>query len=222
MGRQAVGAVVAVLTASIVTQLIAHAGAIPESALHASLVVIFWLLKAAAASAVAYLLLGRSAAREPLVFAASAAAILGVLALRPETSAPAGFLVVGVAVAVIAGVWMLTSLRADAHGSPVRLGVFAMVVGLLLAAPSVWNAMGVMVLMAGQLIASRLERRALARTFPQYRTQTARISRRLPRRAMSRALETGVDVHRMAAAGAVALGVVALFASQAALAASAP
>jgi hypothetical protein len=221
MGRQAVGAVVAVLTASFVVQLIAR-GAVPESALHASLVVTFWLLKTAAAVALAYVLIGHRPAHEPLVFAASAAAILGVLALRPETSAPAGFLVFGTAVAMIAGVWMLTSPGADAHGPPVRLGVLAMVVGLLLAAPCVWNALGVVVLVAGQLIARRLERRRLARTFPQYRTQTARTSTRLPRRALSRALDAGIDVHRAAAAGAVALGVVALFASQAALAASAP
>lgn len=175
MSRQAVGAIVAVLAASIVMQLIAHAGAIPESALHASLVVISWLVKLGVVVALAFFV-AQTVVRGPIALAAHAAAVLGAL---------------------------------------------GMVAALLLGAPTVWEAIAFAWLVAGLFAGRRVEKRALSRRFPEYRANAARAPRLGPGRVPARPLAAGVDLHRIAAAGALALGIATVLASHAALAAGA-
>ena len=133
--------------------------------------------------------------REPVAFLACAAAILAVIALRePPEAASTALVVAGELVTVAFGVWLLVSVLAlgrcfgvlpEARGlvthgpyrfvrHPVYLGELGAAAGLVLAAPTAWNAGVLAVFLGAQAVRMRLEERALAAEFPEYSAYAAR------------------------------------------------
>lgn len=236
MSQKAVGALFAMFTAGAVLQVVQHGGdAVTEPALRTSLVAIFWLLKLGIVCAFAYFVVvrppARRPAREPVAFAACAAAIVGAVGLRaPDAAGSTALLLAGDLVAVISAGWLLASVLAlgrcfgflpEARGlvtrgpyrlvrHPVYLGELGVAAGLLLAAPTAWNTGAVALLAAGQVARMRLEERALTREFPEYRAYASRTPRLVP------AIAVGP---RIVVLGALVLGIAALTGSHAAAAA---
>jgi protein-S-isoprenylcysteine O-methyltransferase Ste14 len=62
----------------------------------------------------------------------------------------------------------------------VYLGEIGMCVGLVLAAPRMWNLAMLVVVLLGQMTRMRLEERALASAFPEYRRYAAGTPRLVP------------------------------------------
>lgn len=143
----------------------------------------------------------RRPSRDPVAFAACAAAVGAVVLLRrPGASAETGLVLAGELIAVAACAWLLVSVLAlgrcfgvlpEVRGlvtagpyrvvrHPVYLGELGACAGLLVAAPSFWNA-GVAALFVGaQAIRMRLEESALADEFPEYAAYAAATPRIVP------------------------------------------
>ncbi len=143
----------------------------------------------------------RRPSRDPVAFAACAAAVGAVVLLRrPGVSAETGLVLAGELIAVAACAWLLVSVLAlgrcfgvlpEVRGlvtagpyrvvrHPVYLGELGACAGLLVAAPSFWNA-GVAALFVGaQAVRMRLEESALAEEFPEYAAYAAATPRIVP------------------------------------------
>lgn len=171
-----------------------------------ALLALYWMLRAAVAVAFAAFTVNRSEprrrSREPVAFVACGVAMLAlvVMAAPPKGTAPA-LLIAGDALAVGGCVWLLASVLSlgrcfgvlpEARGlvtrgpyslvrHPVYLGEITAVVGLTLAAPAQRNFVVLAVLVAAQLVRSRLEERALSDAFPEYASYAARTGRLLPK-----------------------------------------
>lgn len=143
----------------------------------------------------------RRPSRDPVAFAACAAAVGAVVLLRgPGASADTLLVVSGELIAVAACAWLLVSVLAlgrcfgvlpEVRGlvtdgpyrfvrHPVYLGELGACAGLVVAAPSLWN-LGVAAVFAGaQAIRMRLEELALADEFPAYAAYAAETPRIVP------------------------------------------
>jgi protein-S-isoprenylcysteine O-methyltransferase Ste14 len=150
----------------------------------------------------------RRPARDPVAFAACAAAVGGIVLLQgPPESAGTALVVAGDLVAFAACVWLLASVVTlgrcfgvlpEARGlvtrgpyalvrHPVYLGELAACGGLVLAAPTGWN-LGVAAVFAGaQAVRMRLEEDELRQQFPDYGRYAAATPRLVPRLAPRRA-----------------------------------
>ena len=149
----------------------------------------------------------RRPSRDPLAFAACAAAVGAVVLLRrPGASADTFLVLSGELIAVASCAWLLVSVLAlgrcfgvlpEVRGlvtdgpyrfvrHPVYLGELGACAGLVVAAPSLWN-FGVAAVFAGaQAIRMRLEELALAAEFPAYAAYAAETPRIVPLLSRSR------------------------------------
>ena len=215
MSRVLVSATFGLLTLATLAQAVEQAGdAIADPSARAWLVAGFWALKTAVVAAFCWAVLRRApakrAAREPVAFAACAAAILGAVALRgPEAGASTGMLLAGECVALLSCAFLLASVLAlgtcfgvlpEARGlvtrgpyglvrHPVYLGELGACAGLVIGAPTTWNLLAAAVLLSAQLVRMRLEERALEREFPEYAEYAARTPRLFPSTVRLRPVE---------------------------------
>jgi protein-S-isoprenylcysteine O-methyltransferase Ste14 len=170
----------------------------------------YWILKLAVVSAFAYFVLvrepARRPARDPVAFAACAAAIVAIVALEAPSQTTATWAVVaGDVTALVACVWLLVAVLAlgrcfsvlpEARGlvtsgpyrfvrHPVYLGEIGAAAGLVLASPTGRNLVAGAVFVAAQGIRMRLEEAALTDEFPEYAAYAARTPRLIPRLSSS-------------------------------------
>jgi protein-S-isoprenylcysteine O-methyltransferase Ste14 len=175
----------------------------------------FWVLKITVVAAFWWFIVARpesrKRSRDPIAFAACAAAIIGAVALRgPGPNASTPLLVAGEALVVVAYGWMLASVLAlgpcfgvlpEVRGlvmrgpyrlvrHPLYLGELGACAGLVIGAPSAWNLVSAAVLVAGQVVRMGLEERALAGEFPEYAAYAERTRRILPWPARVRSTPT--------------------------------
>ncbi len=180
--------------------------AIGEPGIRSGAVGAHWLLKLGVVLAFCVFVFLREPSkrpsREPVAFVACAAAILAVIALRePPESASTSLVVGGELVTVAFAVWLFVAVLAlgrcfgvlpEARGlvthgpyryvrHPVYLGELGAAGGLVIAAPTAWNAGVLGVFLAAQAVRMRLEERALAAEFPEYADYAARTPRLVPR-----------------------------------------
>jgi len=180
--------------------------ALAEPGIRSGAVALHWLLKLGVVLAFSVFVFvrepSRRPSREPIAFAACAAAIVAVVLLRePPEAASTALVVAGELVTVAFGVWLLFAVLAlgrcfgvlpEARGlvthgpyryvrHPVYLGELGAAAGLVLAAPTFWNACVLGVFFAAQAVRMRLEERALATEFPAYAEYAARTPRLVPR-----------------------------------------
>ena len=186
--------------------LAAWGDALAEPSVRSGAVAAHWLLKLGVVLAFCIFVFlrepSRRPSRDPVAFVACTAAILGVIAVRqPSETASTALVVAGELVTVAFAVWLLVSVLAlgrcfgvlpevrglVTHGPyrhvrhPVYLGELGALTGLVLAAPSLWNAGALAVSFAAQGVRMRLEERALAAEFPEYAEYAARTPRLVPR-----------------------------------------
>jgi protein-S-isoprenylcysteine O-methyltransferase Ste14 len=170
-----------------------------------ALVGVYYLLRTAIALAFAVFTIGRPSprehARQPLAIAACVAAMAAVLAFAPpQRTSDLALVLAGDAIAVIACVWLLTSVLAlgrcfgvlpEARGlvtrgpyrlvrHPVYLGELGACVGLAIAVPSPANTAVLCLFAAAQAARMSFEERALTAAFPDYAAYAARTPRLLP------------------------------------------
>jgi protein-S-isoprenylcysteine O-methyltransferase Ste14 len=201
--------VAATTTAASAVRGVAHALGQPTT--HAWLLAGYDVLRAGVAVAFVLFTIGRAEprrrARNPLAYAACAAAIASVILFaQPPRSTPQGLILTGEAVAVGAYLWLLASVIAlgrcfgvlpEARGlvtrgpyrivrHPVYLGEIGACIGLAAASPSPRNAAALAALIAAQSLRLRLEERALTDSFPDYAAYAAETPRLLPRLVSSR------------------------------------
>jgi len=143
----------------------------------------------------------RSPSRDPVAFAACAAAIGAVACLQgPADSVPAALALTGVLVALASCVWVLAAVLAlgtcfavlpEARGlvtrgpyrlvrHPVYLGELGAYAGLVIGSPTGRNLSAAIVFAAAQAVRMRLEERALIKEFPDYARYAARTPRLVP------------------------------------------
>jgi protein-S-isoprenylcysteine O-methyltransferase Ste14 len=169
------------------------------------LLALYGMLRTAVVLAFAAFTIGRAEphrrSRDPLAFAACAAAVLAVFAMASPAQGTARLLLAaGDGVAVCGCVWQLVSVLAlgrcfgllpEARGlvqrgpyrlvrHPVYLGEITALVGLTIAAPQPRNLLLLAVLVAAQLIRARYEERALSDAFPGYTGYMETTGRLLP------------------------------------------
>jgi protein-S-isoprenylcysteine O-methyltransferase Ste14 len=163
------------------------------------------VLKTAALAIFAFFTIGRADAirktREPLAFAACALALGGFALLHePARHVSTTAVVVGDLIAVIFGAWLVAaaarlgrcfSVLPEARGlvrtgpyaivrHPVYLGEIGVAVGLVIAAPSLWNMIAGGTFLVAQLLRMRLEERALERAFAEYADYARSTPRLIP------------------------------------------
>ena len=149
----------------------------------------------------------RRPARDPVAFAACAAAVGAIVLLQGPTEGTATSLVLaGDFVALVACIWLLAAVLVlgrcfgvlpEARGlvtrgpygvvrHPVYLGELAACAGLLLAAPTAWNLFVAAVFVGAQALRMRLEENELGAHFPEYARYAAETPRLFPRLAIRR------------------------------------
>jgi protein-S-isoprenylcysteine O-methyltransferase Ste14 len=183
----------------------AVAAAASLGSLHGWAIALYAVLKLAIVLAFSLFVFTRDPARrpsrDPVAFAACAAAVGAVVLLRhPGPSADTGLVLAGELIAVTACAWLLVSVLAlgrcfgvlpEVRGlvtdgpyrfvrHPVYLGELGACAGLLVAAPSLWNAGVAAVFLGAQAIRMRLEELALAEEFPEYAAYAAATPRMVP------------------------------------------
>jgi protein-S-isoprenylcysteine O-methyltransferase Ste14 len=149
----------------------------------------------------------RRPARDPVAFAACAAAIGAIVLLEaPPEGASTSLVLAGDLVAFVACVWLFSAVVAlgrcfgvlpEARGlvtrgpyrvvrHPVYLGELAACAGLVLAAPTAWNLFVAAVFVGAQAVRMRLEENELGEQFPEYARYAAETPRLFPRLAPRR------------------------------------
>jgi protein-S-isoprenylcysteine O-methyltransferase Ste14 len=207
MGRRVVISVFGLMaTASVLTVAEAVLDAASETTLRSWLQVGYATLKLAVVAAFTVLAARRGPARrrtrEPLAYAACAAAMLGVVVLeQPDVSVATALVVSGELLAFVSVGWMLASTLAlgrcfgvlpEARGlithgpysfvrHPLYLGEFGACAGLVIASPSGRNLVAAVLFTAGQAARMRMEERELTVQFPEYAAYAARTPRLVPR-----------------------------------------
>ena len=150
----------------------------------------------------------RRPSRDPVAFAACAAAVGGIVLLEaPPASSATSLVLAGDLVAFLACVWLLASVISlgrcfgvlpEARGlvtrgpysivrHPVYLGELAACAGLLVAAPTTRNLVVAAVFAAAQAVRMRLEEKELGQQFPEYGRYAAETPRLVPRLVPRRA-----------------------------------
>jgi protein-S-isoprenylcysteine O-methyltransferase Ste14 len=150
----------------------------------------------------------RRPSRDPVAFAACAAAVGGIVLLQtPPDAAATSLVVAGDLVALVACIWLLAAVLVlgrcfgvlpEARGlvtrgpyglvrHPVYLGELGACAGLVLAAPTVWNLFVAGVFAGAQALRMRLEEKELDEQFPQYARYAVETPRLVPRLAVRRA-----------------------------------
>jgi protein-S-isoprenylcysteine O-methyltransferase Ste14 len=149
----------------------------------------------------------RRPVRDPVAFAACAAAVGSLVLLQgPQEGTATSLVLAGDIVALVACVWLLAAVLVlgrcfgvlpEARGlvtrgpygvvrHPVYLGELAACAGLVLAAPSAWNFFVGAVFVGAQALRMRLEENELGEHFPEYASYAAETPRLLPRLAPRR------------------------------------
>ena len=165
----------------------------------------YWLLRTAVVTAIAAFVFARQPARrrsrEPVAFLACAVAIVSLLALeQPADGAGTGLVAAGELVALVSCAWLLASVLTlgrcfgvlpEARGlvtrgpyrvvrHPMYVGELGLCLGLVIAAPSAWNAGVFAVFALAQATRMRLEERALTNEFPEYARYATSTARFIP------------------------------------------
>jgi protein-S-isoprenylcysteine O-methyltransferase Ste14 len=206
MSRILVTGIFVLLAAATALQALDAGGAaIAETTFRAVVVAGYSVLKTGIVLAFSVFVLVRHPARrpsrDPVAFGACAGAIGTLVALKnPSGEVGMPLVLAGEVVALVACGWLLASVMTlgrcfgvlpEARGlvtngpyglvrHPVYLGELGAVAGLVLAAPTLWNAVMGAGFWAAQSIRMRLEERALAEEFPEYRAYAARTPRLIP------------------------------------------
>ncbi len=149
----------------------------------------------------------RRPARDPVAFAACAAAVGSLVLLQaPQEGTATSLVLAGDIVALAACIWLLAAVLVlgrcfgvlpEARGlvtrgpygivrHPVYLGELAACAGLALAAPTAWNLFVAAVFFGAQAVRMRLEETELGEHFPEYARYAAETPRLLPRLAPRR------------------------------------
>lgn len=149
----------------------------------------------------------RRPVRDPVAFAACAAAVGSLVLLQgPQEGTATSLVLAGDIVALAACIWLLAAVLAlgrcfgvlpEARGlvtrgpygvvrHPVYLGELAACAGLALAAPTAWNLFVAAVFVGAQAVRMRLEENELGEHFPEYARYAAETPRLLPRLAPRR------------------------------------
>jgi protein-S-isoprenylcysteine O-methyltransferase Ste14 len=179
--------------------------AIAETTARTVVVAAYSLLKTGIVGAFSLFVLvrrpSRRPSRDPVALVSCAAAIGALVALRhPGGEVGTPLVLAGEVVALVACGWLLASVLSlgrcfgvlpEVRGlvttgpygvvrHPVYLGELGAVAGLVLAAPTAWNACMGVGFWAAQSIRMRLEERALTEEFPEYRDYAERTPRLIP------------------------------------------
>jgi protein-S-isoprenylcysteine O-methyltransferase Ste14 len=191
------------VTAAQAGRLGAHAVSHPSA--HAWLSVAYGLLRTTVSAAFTVFTIGRSAprrpSRSPLAFCACAAAMGAVVVFGPPPAdTPAELILAGEMIAVASCIWLVVAIRflgrcfgvlPEARGlvtrgpygfvrHPLYVGEIGACLGLLIAAPTVLNALAFAGLGLAQTVRMGLEERALTAAFPAYAAYAERVPRLIP------------------------------------------
>ncbi len=178
----------------------------------ASLVAVYFVLRALVGGAFAYFMFARPApkshAREPLAVASCVVAMALVTPFGgPGNNTATALVLSGDLLAVVSCVWLFVSVLAlgrcfgilpEARGlvtrgpyrvvrHPVYLGEIGALAGLAVASSEAWTVAMVALFTAAQAIRMRLEERVLSTAFPEYVAYAAVTPRLIPRVRMPRA-----------------------------------
>jgi protein-S-isoprenylcysteine O-methyltransferase Ste14 len=196
-------ATAALVTAARAVDGVGHAVAHPGT--REWLEAVYDLVRAAVSAAFALFTVGRAAprrpARRPLAFGVCTVAVVAVVVLRnPPSTTPDAVVVSGELIAVAFCLWLLVSVcflgrcfgvLPEARGlvtrgpygivrHPVYLGEIGACLGLVVAAPLVFNGVILGMFLTAQFVRMGLEERALMAAFPEYESYARRIPRLVP------------------------------------------
>jgi protein-S-isoprenylcysteine O-methyltransferase Ste14 len=166
----------------------------------------YWVLKLAIVAAFTVFIArrprSRRPSRDPVAFAACAAAIFAVVQVEaPDKATDTTLLLAGNFLTLVSSAFVLVSVLAlgrcfgvlpEVRGlvtrgpyrlvrHPVYLGEIGALAGWVVAAPTVGNVVGVTTVVFAQAVRMRLEERALTGEFPEYAEYAARTPRFVPR-----------------------------------------
>jgi protein-S-isoprenylcysteine O-methyltransferase Ste14 len=183
------------------------ADATRDSSLHSWAVAGYWVLKTVILAAFCVFVAlrdePRKRSRQAGAFLAVGVAVAAVVLMKEPSATSTTQVVVGDVVAFVFCAWLLAAVLAlgtcfgflpEARGlvtrgpyrlvrHPVYVGEMGTVGGFLLGAPSVWNVCVALSFCGAQLARMRMEERALAAEFPEYRQYAARTPRLFPKLA---------------------------------------